>query len=50
VPTRRTQEVGVLGEDGRLTVPGGGVNERQPVTLRAFQTIEQPLPPEERKR
>jgi hypothetical protein len=26
------------------------MDERQSVSLRAFQTIEQPLPPEERKR
>jgi hypothetical protein len=26
------------------------VHEGQPVTLGAFQTIEEPLPPEERKR
>jgi hypothetical protein len=30
----------VLREDGRLPVPGRGVHEREPMTLRASQTIE----------
>jgi hypothetical protein len=46
----RAQEVGVLGEDGRLSEAGRGMHERQSVTLGAFQTIEQALPPEQRKR
>jgi len=29
-----------LREDGRLAVTGRRVDERQPVTLRAFQTVE----------
>ena len=36
----RAQEVGVLREDGRLPIPGRGVHEREPMTLRASQTIE----------
>jgi hypothetical protein len=39
-----------LGEKRRLAVSGRSMDERQPVALRAFQSIEQPLPPEERKR
>jgi len=35
-----TQEVGVLREDGGLPEAGRRVNEREPVTLGAIQTIE----------
>ncbi len=49
-PAGRTKEVRVLREEGRLAVSGRRVDEREPVALRAFQSIEQPLPPEERKR
>jgi hypothetical protein len=36
----RAQKVGVLRESGRLPVAGGGVHEREPLTLGALQTIE----------
>jgi hypothetical protein len=48
VPPGGTQEVGVLRQDGRLAIAGGGVHEGQPVALRAAEPIEQPLPPEKR--
>src|SRR5437867_8887063 len=39
-PPRSAQEVGVLRQKRRLPVAGRGVDEGQPVTLGAFQTIE----------
>jgi hypothetical protein len=49
-PARGAQEVGVLREERRLPETGGRVYERQPMTLRAFEPVEQALPPEKRKR
>jgi len=40
----------VLREEGRLAVAGGGMHERQSMPVGTPQSIEQPLPLQERKR
>jgi Arc/MetJ-type ribon-helix-helix transcriptional regulator len=44
------QEVRVLREHRRLSITCRGVHEREAMTFRAREPIEQSLPPEERKR
>jgi hypothetical protein len=39
-PARRAQEVGELGKDRGLSVPGGGVYEREPVALGSREPVE----------
>jgi hypothetical protein len=49
-PARRAQKVRVLREESGLPEARGGVDECQAVPFRTLEPVEQPLPPEERKR
>src|SRR3989442_6526415 len=49
-PAGSAEKVRVLREEGRLAVAGGGMHERQSMPVGTPQSIEQPLPLQERKR
>ena len=49
-PAGSAEEVRVLREKGRLAVAGRGMHERQSMPVGTPQSIEQPLPLQERKR
>jgi hypothetical protein len=45
VPSRRSDEIGVLREQGRLPVSGRGVDEGESMPLRTREPLEKPLSP-----